>query len=703
MADIGEIVATLRADTRQFTEGLNQSKTSLLAFGAGSVAVGELASQALTEIGSAALNAFTAVGRWAAEAGAAAERTEQLSMRIGVQERAIEGWAVALNRVGLQQESLAQSMRTLSRHMTGLEQGQEKSVELFAKLGLSMNQAEMAGNDTEMMLRAVADKFAAMPDGAEKSRLAVELFGRAGLQLIPLLNQGAAGLDAAAKKATEFGLVLTDSQRTALKTYDDSLDDIGSALQGFRTQVAAAFAPSLTAAVKLFTDIIAGATRIVQEFATAFDKLTTRLGAMVASISILAQQLFSFSAFSKEAWQQTLQMVEAIDKETAARLKAIDAGKDAAKSQKDLNDTVKEGASHQKVLGEQIVATTDIMVKQREEMKKLAQASQERLGKQIVSGTQIEVKNAEEAEAVRKRAQGAYQAFLARKIIEESLAEQKGKGNLQEYLGRRIVLETQQQRQAEMNSEEHLGRFIRDQAIAKQKLLENWGDGGKILTDSMSFAFGQIRTQFSSTITNAIINGGKLTDLWKGIAATILNTVIQLGIQMIASAAMRNAIMITGEATAAGAITAIWSGAGSAIVGLFGTLTAAILGFITGTVFPALIAAGTAVITFLSSIASALDASIFGIPFSVPVWAAVALVAAAIGTIAAFAFAEGGIVTKPTLGLVGEAGPEAIIPLDKLGNMGGKTTIVVELDGKVLMRHVANHLPSILRLKGLPA
>lgn len=40
-------------------------------------------------------------------------------------------------------------------------------------------------------------------------------------------------------------------------------------------------------------------------------------------------------------------------------------------------------------------------------------------------------------------------------------------------------------------------------------------------------------------------------------------------------------------------------------------------------------------------------------------------------------FADGGIVTRPTLGLVGEAGPEAIIPLDKLGGMGGGITVNV--------------------------
>jgi hypothetical protein len=41
------------------------------------------------------------------------------------------------------------------------------------------------------------------------------------------------------------------------------------------------------------------------------------------------------------------------------------------------------------------------------------------------------------------------------------------------------------------------------------------------------------------------------------------------------------------------------------------------------------------------------------------------------------AMAEGGIVTKPTLALIGEAGPEAVVPLSKMGNSGGDVNINV--------------------------
>lgn len=47
--------------------------------------------------------------------------------------------------------------------------------------------------------------------------------------------------------------------------------------------------------------------------------------------------------------------------------------------------------------------------------------------------------------------------------------------------------------------------------------------------------------------------------------------------------------------------------------------------------------------------------------------------------------AEGGIVTKPTNALIGEAGPEAVIPLSKMGSLGGGTIIHLHMEGSTLM------------------
>jgi TP901 family phage tail tape measure protein len=70
------------------------------------------------------------------------------------------------------------------------------------------------------------------------------------------------------------------------------------------------------------------------------------------------------------------------------------------------------------------------------------------------------------------------------------------------------------------------------------------------------------------------------------------------------------------------------------------------------------------------------------------------------GFSAATAMAEGGVVTAPTIALIGEAGPEAVIPLDRLGRTpGGMQTITVMLDERVLTKAVVKNMPREVRLR----
>lgn len=71
-----------------------------------------------------------------------------------------------------------------------------------------------------------------------------------------------------------------------------------------------------------------------------------------------------------------------------------------------------------------------------------------------------------------------------------------------------------------------------------------------------------------------------------------------------------------------------------------------------------------------------------------------------IDTIDPIKLAEGGIVDQATLAIVGEAGPEAVVPLDRMKNMGGNQTIVVELDGRRIAETTVRHAPGVLRLHG---
>ena len=58
--------------------------------------------------------------------------------------------------------------------------------------------------DADKAFRQLSDLFAVMPDGMQKTALAMKLFGREGMSLIPLLNEGSRGLDESARKSAQY-------------------------------------------------------------------------------------------------------------------------------------------------------------------------------------------------------------------------------------------------------------------------------------------------------------------------------------------------------------------------------------------------------------------------------------------------------------------------------------------------------------------
>lgn len=75
----------------------------------------------------------------------------------------------------------------------------------------------------------------------------------------------------------------------------------------------------------------------------------------------------------------------------------------------------------------------------------------------------------------------------------------------------------------------------------------------------------------------------------------------------------------------------------------------------------------------------------------------------ALGDIVPF-LGDGGIVTRPTLAVIGEKGPEAVLPLGRTGAsaaMGGSMTIIIEMDGRQVARSVLPHVPGELARVGV--
>lgn len=155
-------------------------------------------------------------------------------------------------------------------------------------LGVSLKDANGKALPLPEQLQRIADGFKHTGDAATRNRAVVDLFGKSGADLGPLLSRGADGIDALIKKSDELGLTLGEDDLESVKKYTQAQRDMSAAWEGFQIQVGSSVLPVLA-------DGLAATAEGAGRTAAAFAKLPEPLknGAVgLAGISGAALALF---------------------------------------------------------------------------------------------------------------------------------------------------------------------------------------------------------------------------------------------------------------------------------------------------------------------------------------------------------------------------------------------------------------------------
>ena len=202
------------------------------------------------------LNKHLAFAGVAAGIGALAALTKQainsadelykMSQRIGVSVESLSTLKYAADLSDLSMEQLQASLKKLSVNLYDVAHGQGKdAAAAFNELGLNLTDASGKGKLTEDVLLDVAEKFSVMGDGAEKSAIAVKLFGKSGLDMIPFLNQGKDGIKALTNEAEKLGLKMTTEFAQKAEAFNDSLTTMNYMTKGVGVTIAQQLMPTL--------------------------------------------------------------------------------------------------------------------------------------------------------------------------------------------------------------------------------------------------------------------------------------------------------------------------------------------------------------------------------------------------------------------------------------------------------------------------
>jgi hypothetical protein len=264
---LASIVVKLTADASEFMEGLKKASDSAKAF----VAVGA----SMAAAGGVMEAGLMAAAKHAADFG---DMLRDASQRTGVTTQQLAGLRLAADESGASFEELTKGLGLLSKQAVAAAEGSASAQAKFDHLGISVRDASGAVKPMNQLLLEASDKFHNMHDGTEKSALAMEVFGKSGASLIPLLNEGSAGLAGYTDKATRFGTAMGVDATKAADAFNDSQRDVEEALSGLTITVGTELMPAITELMNEFTNGVV----LVKDFAAAHPELI-RLSAELAA------------------------------------------------------------------------------------------------------------------------------------------------------------------------------------------------------------------------------------------------------------------------------------------------------------------------------------------------------------------------------------------------------------------------------------
>jgi hypothetical protein len=250
MATIGKLAVQITADTAGLSSGLANAGRQTDDF---QNRLGGLTNK-LKILGPAAIAAggAFAIGMVKSVANTADELAK-LSARTGVAVEDLSRLQYAAGLSGVSNQTLTASIERLSRGMADAANGTGEAGKAFEAMGVSVKNQDGSLRSQRDVLQDVAERFSGYADGAEKSALAQQIFGRSGAQLIPLLNSGAKGLKDMADESDRLGNTISTSTAKAAEEFNDNITRLTTAMGGLARTIAG---PVVEAMAKFTTSML---------------------------------------------------------------------------------------------------------------------------------------------------------------------------------------------------------------------------------------------------------------------------------------------------------------------------------------------------------------------------------------------------------------------------------------------------------------
>ena len=264
---------------RRTTAGMNRS-----------VAVADKLSRSFRNLGIAIGGAaiLGAVNRFIGTTIRMGDELDKVSQQVGLTAQELQAYTHAANLAGVDSQGFANAMGQLQKNARDMANGTGEAKEAFEQLGV-----EVTGTNGELLsggelLQQIADGFQNTSNPAERTALAMEIMGRSGRRMLPMLTGGSEGLQRMTEELEALGGGMSDVAIRNSVELTDSLTRLNVSWTSMRSQLAVRVLPTLDWLVRKITAAtvaIGGITEDTDLFAVAIAAAGTA-AAIAAALTI---------------------------------------------------------------------------------------------------------------------------------------------------------------------------------------------------------------------------------------------------------------------------------------------------------------------------------------------------------------------------------------------------------------------------------
>jgi hypothetical protein len=256
-ATIGALIVSVGANTGLFEKGMKRTQKGLKKF--------EKSAKSTTKVmqnlrlGLAAAFTGITINKISSEFFELASSIDALSKaskNLGVGTEQLGGLHHAAQLSGVSTEKLNIGLKRMIVSIDDASRGLERATRAFATLNIDIDQLRRLS--PEEQFKQIADGLRSIQNNTERVAISDAIFGRNGVELINLLNQGSNAIESMAQSYKDLGASITDKDAENVAAMNDALSKLATTATGFGKELVINVAPAVADTANALLEVIQG-------------------------------------------------------------------------------------------------------------------------------------------------------------------------------------------------------------------------------------------------------------------------------------------------------------------------------------------------------------------------------------------------------------------------------------------------------------